>query len=127
MPISDQKLHRFAQRTLAIGLLIISIGAALQVTFGSRFLGIDPMDFGSATMFGLLARVGGTIALIGLIGFGLRAARRPADSITAANHGPQDSAALPPYAQRGDSAPAPRLPSRIRPVRIPSHQVEHSA
>jgi len=127
MPISDTKLHRFAKRTFAIGLLIIGTGAVLQLTKGHQAIGLDPAAYGNATIFGLLARVGGTIALIGLVGFGLRAARRPANSTGTANYSPPDRGLLPPHAQRGDSAPAPRLPSRIRPVRIPPRRIEHTA
>ena len=132
MPINDQKLHRFAMRTFAIGLLIIGTGAVLQLTKGHQAIGLDPAAYGNATIFGLLARVGGTVALIGLVGFGLRAARRPvtstaiANTVTA-NSSPPDTSSLPPHAQRADSAPAPRLPSRIRPVRIPPRRIEHTA
>src|SRR5690554_6078561 len=109
MPIIDQKLHRFAQRTFAIGLLVIGTGAVLQLTQAHQTIGIDPAQFGNATIFGLLARVGGTTALIGLLGFGLRAARRPARSTPEPlSFIPDDAMPLPPHSQRGESAPTPR-------------------
>ena len=132
MPISDQNLHRFAQRTFAIGLLVISSGAVLQLTQAHQSFGLDPAAYGNATIFGLLARVGGTIALIGLLGFGLRAAQRPArNSAELPSFVPDNQVTLSAQGPRGDSAPTPRLPSRIRPVRIAPQRnspqrVEHS-